>query len=75
VGVRDASGNPLSDLDRAPRSGRLWLLFSHVRSHAPLDDERVLLTELEREGKLLEHVRARGAQLYLYERPAPQGSG
>lgn len=71
VGVRDAPGAPLSDLDRAPRAGRLWLLFSHVRSHTPLDDERVLLTELQRDGELLETVRARGAQLYLYERPAP----
>ena len=66
--VRDGANN---DLARLQQPGRVWLLFTHVVSHGRLDDAQALLSELEREGPSLESVRARGARLYLFDRPAP----
>jgi hypothetical protein len=68
IGSRNPEGTT-TDLARLPRPGRVWLLFTHVLSHGRLDDAQALLTELEREGRPVEAVRARGARLYLFDRP------
>lgn len=67
------SSNPddrISDPERLPRAGRVWLLFSHVRARAGLDEEGLLLSKLT-DDELLEQVRSRGARLYLFNRVAP----
>lgn len=67
VVIGSLDGNVIGDLERIPRPSRAWLLFSHVRPHARLDDEALLLSQLERETEATEVVFARGARLYLFE--------
>lgn len=72
IGSREGSDQPVGDLELLPRAGRVWLLFStEPRKHDGLDDERLLLRALERDGALIEEITARGARLYLVERMAP----
>lgn len=69
IGSTETADPPLDDLDELPRQGRVWLLFStDSRKHGGLDDERLILRELERTGKVIEKVSARGTSLYLVER-------
>ena len=75
IGSKDSLIHPHADLDRLPRKGRLWLLFSHVGTLARFDAESALVTELEdselpaaHDGLSHEVVRARGARLYLFNR-------
>lgn len=82
VGSKDSLVVPLADLNRLPRKGRIWLLFSHVGTLARIDAESALVTALEDEGQPLAHesqphevVRSRGARLYLYDRTTPAASG
>ena len=64
----------LADLSRLPQPGRLWLLFSHVLTHDGIDAENVLAAELGHEGEPVEVIRGNGARLYLFDRPAREGS-
>ena len=75
VGSTAAVVDPYVELERLPRAGRVWLLFSHVGSHNGIDPESVFVTELGRERQPVEAVRARGANLYLFDRMAVDGPG
>jgi hypothetical protein len=57
-----------SNLELLPKTGRVWLLFSHSDMHAGLDDETALITDLERRERLAEFVQARGVRLYRFDR-------
>ena len=59
--------DPIADFGRLPAKGRIWLIFSHVRSKGGLDDEQLLLSKLGG-SPVLERIGARGASLYLIDR-------
>jgi len=57
----------LEDLDRLRGAGRVWLVFSYVRTIKGVSEEDYLLHYLDRTGKRLDETRSAGASAYLYD--------
>src|SRR5262249_40370567 len=73
VGSRDAADAPLGDLARLPKTGRVWLYFStSPLAHNGLDDENLIVWTMKRKAKLIDELRSRGGQLYLFQLGAAQ---
>lgn len=69
IGSEDPD-DAVAELEHVPRPTRIWLLFSHVRSHGRRQDgEQRLLARLEQDSAATAVVRARGARLYLFTLP------
>jgi Predicted membrane protein (DUF2079) len=56
-----------ADLARLPSRGRLWMLFSHVPTWEPLNQELLMRRSLDRRGRVLGEWRAGSASLALYD--------
>lgn len=68
VGVQGQPATEIpADLARLPATGRVWFLFSHVTQFQGVDEEVLLLSAVEKRGRLLEKRTETGASLYLYE--------
>ncbi len=69
--VVGAQGRPATeiaaDLDLLPATGRVWFLFSHVTRFQGVSEDVLLLSAVEKRGRLLEKRTETGASLYLYE--------
>jgi hypothetical protein len=58
----------VEDLQRIPKSRRVWVLFSHVyQGGHPLDERLFFLSELDRMGRRLLSHEGIGAFAYLYD--------
>jgi len=70
VGREEGLDGELRGLDRAlPRSGRVWLLFTHVLAPAGLTEESLLTLDVARRGRLIEERHKPGASIYLFSLP------
>ncbi len=61
----------LDSLDRLPRDGRTWFVFSHDCSWCKVDEEPYILRHLDRTGRRLDERHAPGAAVYLYALGGP----
>jgi 4-amino-4-deoxy-L-arabinose transferase-like glycosyltransferase len=60
-----------ADLDQLRGRGRVWVMFSHVRSPGGVNEEEAFVGYLDSIGKQLHYHKSHGASVYLYDLVSP----